>query len=71
MFSWARNNWKKSDKKTPENLDLIQAYYDWYQKGYRIEIRKVKGHNGNKWNEIVDQLATGKITKEKVEELYG
>lgn len=71
MFSWARNNWKKSDKKTPENLDLIQAYYSWYQKGYRIEIRKVKGHNGDKWNEIVDQLATGKITKEKVEELYG
>ena len=71
MFNWARNNWTKSDKKTPENLDLIKAYYDWYQKGYRIEIRKVKGHNGNKWNEIVDQLATGKITKEKVEELYG
>ena len=71
MFNWARNGWTKSDKKTPENLDLIKAYYDWYQKGYRIDIRKVKGHNGNKWNEIVDQLATGKITKEKVEELYG
>lgn len=71
MFNWARNSWTKSDKKTPENLDLIKAYYDWYQKGYRIDIRKVKGHNGNKWNEIVDQLATGKITKEKVEELYG
>jgi ribonuclease HI len=30
MFNWANNNWIKSDKKTPENLDLIQAYYDWY-----------------------------------------
>lgn len=71
MFTWARNGWTKSDKKVPENLDLIQAYYDWYQRGYRIELRKVKGHQGNKWNEIVDQLATGKLTTEKVEELYG
>ena len=35
MFNWARNGWVKSDKKVPENLDLIQAYYDFYQKGYR------------------------------------
>jgi ribonuclease HI len=46
MFRWARNNWIKSDKKIPENLDLIQAYYEWYQKGYRIDLRKVKGHAG-------------------------
>ena len=66
MFRWAANGWIKSDKKTPENLDLIQAYYDWYQKGYRIELRKVKGHAGNKYNEIVDKLATGKITVEEI-----
>ena len=28
MFKWAKNNWIKSDKKIPENLDLIQAYYE-------------------------------------------
>ena len=61
MFKWANNNWIKSDKKTPENLDLIQAYYDWYQKGYRIDLRKVKGHSGQKWNEMADGLATGRI----------
>ena len=66
MFRWAANGWIKSDKKIPENLDLIQAYYDWYQKGYRIELRKVKGHAGNKYNEIVDKLATGKITVEEI-----
>ena len=71
MFSWARNGWIKSDKQPPENLDLIQAYYDWYQKGYRIDLRKVKGHNGNKWNEVADQLATGKITPEEVNKIYG
>ena len=65
MFSWANNGWVKSDKKTPENLDLIKAYYNWYQKGYRIDLRKVKGHNGVKWNELADLLATGKISLEE------
>ena len=58
MFRWANNGWIKSDKQVPENLDLIQAYYDHYQKGYRIELIKVKGHSGNKWNEMADDLAT-------------
>ncbi len=48
MFNWAKKGWIKSDNKTPENLDLIQAYYNWYQKGYRIELRKIKGHAGHK-----------------------
>ena len=66
MFRWANNGWIKSDKQIPENLDLIQAYYDHYQKGYRIELVKIKGHSGNKWNELADELATGRITKEKI-----
>lgn len=61
MFSWAKNNWIKSDKKQPENLELIKAYYNWYKKGYRIDLRKVKGHSDNKWNQMADGLATGKI----------
>ena len=60
MFTWQRNGWTKSDHKPPENLKLIQAYYNWYMKGYRIELLKVKGHNGNKWNELADKIATGK-----------
>ena len=67
MFKWAAAGWRKSDKKIPENLDLIQAYFDWYQKGYRIDLRKVKGHQGDYWNEMADKLATGKITPEEVE----
>ena len=61
MFCWANNGWIKSDKKTPENLELIQAYYNHYQKGYRIDLRKVKGHSGNRWNELADKLATGNV----------
>ena len=66
MHSWAANGWRKSDKKVPENLEIIQAYYDWYKRGYRIELRKVKGHAGNTFNELVDKLAVGKITPEEI-----
>ena len=71
MFRWANNNWIKSDKQKPENLDLIQAYFEHYQKGYRIDLKKVKGHSNNKWNELADKLATGKITTEEVYNIYG
>ena len=66
MFSWAKNGWLKSDNKIPENMDLIQAYYDWYQKGYRIDLRKVKGHAGHKWNEMADKLATGVLKGDNI-----
>ena len=60
MFRWANNDWKNSSKKTPENLDLIQKYYNLYQQGYRIDLRKVAGHAGEEFNELADRLATGK-----------
>ena len=71
MFGWERKGWIKSDKKTPENLDLIQAYFDWYMQGYRIDLRKIKGHAGEEWNELADQLATGYISEEEALNTYG
>lgn len=62
MYSWADKGWIKSDKKIPENLDLIKTYYNYIKKGYKIDLRKIKGHAGHKWNELADGLATGKIT---------
>lgn len=70
MFGWAKNGWIKSDKKIPENLDLIKQYYDLYNKGYRIDLRKVKGHAGEEGNEIADALATGHMTPEDVYKNY-
>lgn len=58
MFTWALRDWKTAKNKTPENLDIIKEYYDLYQQGKRIELKKVAGHSGNKWNELADELAT-------------
>ena len=71
MFSWAENDWKRPNGATPENFDLIQDFYNYWQQGYRIEFHWVKGHNKDFWNELVDKLATGKITSEELMEKYG
>ena len=71
MFRWANNNWIKSDKKSPENLDLIKAYFEHWTEGYRIDLRKVKGHSTDKWNNVADKLATKELTAEEVYKIYG
>lgn len=69
--SWERNGWRKSDKKTPENLELIKAYWEHEQKGYKIDLRKIKGHDGHLGNELADKLATGVLSPEEVMKKYG
>ena len=62
IFSWERNGWKRSKNQEILNLDLIKEYWDLYQQGYRIDLRKIKGHAGHQGNELADALATGKIS---------
>ena len=71
MWNWKRNNWIKSDKKIPENLDLIKLFDIIKSTGKKIDLRYIKGHAGNKYNELADQLATGKILPKEVIEKYG
>ena len=61
MFSWEKNNWKKANNQSPENLDLIKPFFNYFQLGNNIQLKKVKGHAQNKWNNMADQLATGKM----------
>ena len=58
MFSWERNGWVKGDGKVPENLELVKALFELNKK-YKITLNKVKGHIGDKYNEMADKLATG------------
>lgn len=56
MYSWARNGWKRPKNQEVKNLNLIKEIYKLAD---IAEIRKVKGHSDNKWNNYVDKLATG------------
>jgi ribonuclease HI len=59
MYTWASNGWiKKTDKKPPENLILIKNIYELMQFERKIKVEKIKGHNGDVFNEKADELAT-------------
>lgn len=67
---WKANGWKRAGGKKLENLDLIQTY-DTLAREYKIDLRKVKGHAGEIYNELADSLATGHMTVEEVLKEYG
>lgn len=62
MHSWQANGWIKSDKKVPENLELIKELYDLSKKHRLVQLEKIKGHCRIAGNEIADALATGRIS---------
>lgn len=56
MYNWERNGWKRPKNQEVKNLNLIKQIFELTD---LAEIRKVKGHSNNKWNEYADKLATG------------
>ena len=51
--SWAIGTWKRNKKLTMDYHEKMQEY----KKKINIKFVKVKGHSGDKYNEIVDKLA--------------
>ena len=56
ITNWKRNGWKTADKKPVKNLELWQEL-DFEATKHQIDWRWVKAHAGNKYNEMVDNLA--------------
>ena len=54
--SWQNNGWKNSKKQPVANQDLWERLIPFFEQP-EIEFVKVKGHAGNKYNEIVDTMA--------------
>ncbi|MCF8607661.1 ribonuclease HI [Gordonia sp. HY442] len=57
VAGWVRNGWKNASKQPVKNTDLWQALIE-AEKVHTVEWRWVKGHAGDKYNEIADTLAT-------------
>ena len=53
---WKINNWKSSNKKPVKNKDLW-VKLDNSCKKHKVNWKWVKAHAGNKFNNLVDQLA--------------
>ena len=54
MKNWKKKGWKNSSKKEIKNKDLWKII-DSLKKS-NIKVEWVKGHNGDKFNELVDSL---------------
>ncbi|MBQ7129127.1 MAG: ribonuclease HI [Clostridia bacterium] len=64
VYSWQKNNWRKSDKKPALNADLWQKLLLLLKK-HKVDFVWVKGHAGHPENERCDKLAVMETQKNK------
>lgn len=62
--NWKRNNWRTSDKKPVKNQELWTEL-DTLTADFSIIWQWVKGHAGNKYNELCDQMTQEAIASVK------
>lgn len=55
--NWRINGWKNSKKEPVANQDLWEKLIRFFVDVPKYDFIKVKGHAGNEYNEMVDQLA--------------
>lgn len=66
-FKWLRNKELEQDGiiEPRVNSDLWKIFIELYNK-HKVTMTWVKGHNGNKYNEVADQLASNAALSEKL-----
>ena len=67
VINWKKNNWINSTKKPVKNKELWQEL-DRLNLLYKPSWKWVKGHSGDKYNDLADQLAVEAI-KENLQEV--
>ncbi|MQA01013.1 MAG: reverse transcriptase-like protein [Dehalococcoidia bacterium] len=60
---WERNNWRRRDGEV-KNLDLVQRAYQLAKERPKAHIRWIRAHDGSRWNEYADALATAYLRTE-------
>lgn len=60
IHGWKKRGWKTANKKPVKNVDLWQEL-DEINQSHNVNWNWVKGHSGDKYNEIADELATSAI----------
>lgn len=66
LHNWKHNQWKNSKKQRISNYEIIRAIDNELtmrkNQGFTVEFKWVKGHVGDKFNEIADGFAHGYST---------
>jgi ribonuclease HI len=60
IYAWKKANWKKTDGKAVQNVDLWEELYS-LTKIHEVTFHKVAGHADNELNNRCDKLARGAI----------
>jgi len=55
--SWEAKGWKRKGDPI-KNLELVQEVYAALQQRPELKLQWIKAHNGTRWNEYADSLAT-------------
>jgi ribonuclease HI len=58
--NWRRNGWKNAKKQPVANVDLWQPLIELVEAG-DVSFRWVKGHSGDRMNDLVDALAVAAV----------
>lgn len=57
ILNWIKNGWVNSGGQSVKNVDLWKRYLQAAGRHNRVHLFWVKGHSGDKLNEIADKLA--------------
>lgn len=62
--AWAKNEWKANTPLTQGYKDFVSnILMEFALRGIKVSFIWVKGHSGNHYNDIADDLATGAVRK--------
>jgi ribonuclease HI len=61
---WEKNGWRRKSGEI-KNLELVQKVYAIYQSRPELKLHWIQAHDGSRWNEYADSLATA-WTREEI-----
>lgn len=61
---WERNGWQTSSRTPVKNAELWEQLIPYFN-DIRFKFHKVRGHSGDKYNEIADKIARDAVNRAK------
>lgn len=61
--AWEARGWRRREGEV-KNLDLVQEAYALLRERPHVRIQWVRAHDGTRWNEYADSLATAYLRDE-------
>lgn len=60
---WLKRNWRNSRKDPVANRDLWEQVVPHFRERSSLRLEWVKGHSGDRWNDLADRLAVGAVQR--------